>query len=56
MDPTGPTFGNNHAIRGSSWKSSSLTELRLSYRDVLAGSDDDVGFRVVRWLVGKNEK
>ena len=56
MDPTGPTFGNNHVIRGSSWKSSSLTELRLSYRDVLAGSDDDVGFRVARWLVGKNEK
>ena len=53
VNPTGPMFGNSHVIRGSSWKSSSLTELRLSYRDVLADSDDDVGFRVARWLVGK---
>jgi formylglycine-generating enzyme required for sulfatase activity len=56
VDPTGPISGSSHVIRGSSWKSSSLTELRLSYRDVLTGSNDDVGFRVVRWLEGKNEK
>jgi len=53
VNSTGPTFGSSHVVRGSSWKSSSLTELRLSYRDVLADSDDDVGFRVARWLVGK---
>ena len=56
IDPMGPISGSSHVIRGSSWKSSSLTELRLSYRDVLSESDDDVGFRIARWLVGKNEE
>jgi len=53
IDPTGPASGTTHVIRGSGWKTSSLSELRLSYRDSLTGHADDVGFRVARWLEGK---
>ena len=53
INPTGPVSGTSHVIRGSGWKTSSLSELRLSYRDSLTGHADDVGFRLVRWLEGK---
>jgi len=32
-DPTGPSEGAYHVIRGASWMDTNLTELRLSYRD-----------------------
>jgi formylglycine-generating enzyme required for sulfatase activity len=47
-DPLGPTTGPGHVIRGASWTSTSVTELRLSTRDVGDGAYPDVGFRVAR--------
>lgn len=49
-NPLGPTSGTYHVIRGSSWAHSTVTELRLSFRDYYDGSRDDVGFRVARYL------
>jgi formylglycine-generating enzyme required for sulfatase activity len=49
VDPMGPAQGTNHVIRGSSWKQSSVTDLRLSARDFGDGSRNDVGFRLARY-------
>ena len=51
-DPVGPQEGTYHVIRGSSWKDSSISELRLSYRDYGQAGRDDVGFRIARYLDG----
>ena len=48
LDPLGPERGQNHVIRGSSWKHYGVTELRLSYRDYGSEARNDVGFRIVR--------
>lgn len=50
IDPLGPTEGQFHTIRGSSWAHGSITELRLSFRDFGEEPRDDVGFRVARYL------
>ena len=50
IDPLGPTEGQFHSIRGSSWAHGSITELRLSFRDFGEEPRDDVGFRVARYL------
>jgi formylglycine-generating enzyme required for sulfatase activity len=49
VDPTGPERGNNHVIRGSSWRHAGTTELRLSYRDFGNEARTDVGFRIARF-------
>ena len=49
-DRVGPNFGSGHVIRGSSWRSSSLTELRLTYRERADSGLDDLGFRLARWI------
>jgi len=48
-DPLGPTDGEHHVIRGSSWMDSSVTELRLSFRDYGTSARPDVGFRIARY-------
>lgn len=48
-DPLGPPSGTHHVIRGSSWRDSSITELRLSYRSYHREGRDNVGFRVARY-------
>ena len=48
VDPLGPERGANRVIRGSSWRHSGVTELRLSYRDYGNNGRVDVGFRVAR--------
>jgi formylglycine-generating enzyme required for sulfatase activity len=50
VDPLGPEEGEYHVIRGSSWMDSSVTELRLSFRDYGSGSRPDVGFRIARFV------
>lgn len=50
IDPLGPTEGQFHTIRGSSWAHGSVTELRLSFRDFGEEVRQDVGFRVARYL------
>ena len=48
-DPLGPEEGGLHVIRGSSWMDSSISELRLTYRDYGNDSRPDVGFRIARY-------
>jgi len=48
-DPTGPAGGKEHVIRGSSFRSATITELRLAWRDGAADPRPDVGFRVARY-------
>lgn len=48
QDPTGPSEGAYHVIRGSSWMDTILTELRLSYRDYGDRARPDLGFRIAR--------
>ena len=48
-DPLGPAEGEFHVIRGSSWMHSTVTELRLSFRDYGNEARPDVGFRVARY-------
>ena len=50
--PAGVTTGRDgglRVIRGSSWKSSAVTELRLAYRDYGDGKRNDLGFRIARY-------
>lgn len=54
-DPMGPASGRFHVVKGSSWRSGTITELRLSYRDYSEKPRDDVGFRIARYVdVPKN--
>jgi len=48
-DPSGPPQGTTHTIRGSGWRSASITELRLAFRDEGVEGRDDLGFRIARY-------
>jgi formylglycine-generating enzyme required for sulfatase activity len=50
VDPTGPKEGKHHVVKGSSWKHSSISNLRLSYRDYSMDKRLDLGFRICRYL------
>jgi formylglycine-generating enzyme required for sulfatase activity len=50
LDPTGPSTGTRHVIRGASWALGSRTELRLSYREAGIDGRLDVGFRIARYV------
>ena len=49
VDPAATGDGALRVVRGSSWKSSAVTELRLAYRDYGDGKRNDVGFRIARY-------
>jgi formylglycine-generating enzyme required for sulfatase activity len=49
-DPLGPAAGSAHVIRGASWRSATVTDLRLSARASGVEGRDDVGFRIARNL------
>jgi len=53
-DPLGPTFGDTHIVKGSSWRSGTRSVLRAAHRYGSSGGKDDVGFRVGRYLSGGN--
>jgi formylglycine-generating enzyme required for sulfatase activity len=49
VDPTGPTDGQAYAIRGSSWLTASVSELRLAWRDYGSTGRPNLGFRIARY-------
>lgn len=49
VDPAGPAQGEQHVIRGASWNSGTMTQLRLAYRDGGIEGREDVGFRIARF-------
>jgi formylglycine-generating enzyme required for sulfatase activity len=49
VDPTGPTDGQAYAIRGSSWLTASVAELRLAWRDYGTSGRPNLGFRLARY-------
>ena len=49
IDPVATGEGSQYVLRGSSWKHSSVTELRLSFRDFGTGKRNDLGFRIARY-------
>jgi formylglycine-generating enzyme required for sulfatase activity len=52
QDPFDTSLSNSRVIRGASWRSGSLTELRSSYREGTSKAPDDVGFRIGRYVYG----
>ncbi len=48
-DPMGPNTGEYHVIRGASWMSGTITELRLTFRDYGTDGRADLGFRIARF-------
>jgi len=50
FDPLGQNTGDTHTVKGSNWRSGTITELRASYRDGAKAGRDDIGFRVARYI------
>jgi len=50
IDPLGRNTGDTHTVKGSNWRSGTITELRASYRDGAKAGRDDIGFRVARYI------
>jgi formylglycine-generating enzyme required for sulfatase activity len=48
-DPVGPRAGESHVIRGASWLTGKIPELRLAARDSGSGGRPDLGFRIARY-------
>ncbi|HKT74350.1 MAG TPA: SUMF1/EgtB/PvdO family nonheme iron enzyme [Steroidobacteraceae bacterium] len=48
-DPLGPDDGTRHVIRGANWRTSTVTELRLAWRDGAEDMSQTIGFRVARY-------
>jgi len=48
-DPFGPAQGTRHAVRGSNWRTATVADLRLAWRDGAEGSSQVIGFRVARY-------
>ena len=51
-DPMDTGAGRWHTVKGSSWRSGTLSELRAAWRAGSDGPRDDLGFRVARYLAG----
>jgi len=50
VDPTGPRLGAGRVVRGSSWKSGSERDIRLSFRTYSNRAEPHIGFRIGRWV------
>ncbi len=48
-DPLGPAEGRLHVVRGANWKTASVTELRLAWRDTAEEPAPTLGFRLARY-------
>ena len=49
-DPLGPAVGGLHVVRGSSWRSATVRDLRVAQRGSGADRRQDIGFRIARNL------
>jgi len=49
VDPTGPADGESHVIRGASWLTANIAELRLAWRDYGTSGRANLGFRIARY-------
>ena len=49
-DPLDTRPAARHVVKGSSWRSGTLSELRAAYREGTAAPRDDIGFRVARYV------
>ncbi len=52
----GPPTGEGHTVKGSSYKSAGQTILRAASREKESISADDIGFRVVRYVYGAEDR
>lgn len=50
VDPLGPESGEYHVVRGSSWRSATVADLRIAARNYSSRGRDDLGFRIARNL------
>jgi formylglycine-generating enzyme required for sulfatase activity len=50
QDPLGPESGQLHVVRGASWRSATISELRVAARSYAADAREDIGFRIARNL------
>ena len=48
VDPSGAEAEGPHSVRGANWRTTSIPELRLAWRDRAAGPSQTIGFRVAR--------
>ena len=49
VDPAYTIAGQQHAVRGASWRSASVADLRAAARVPGSGPRDDLGFRIARY-------
>ena len=49
-DPLGPETGQLHVVRGASWRSATVADLRMAARSYGAEAREDIGFRIARNL------
>ncbi len=49
-DPLGPASGTLHVVRGASWRSATVADLRLAARGSGSDGREDLGFRIARNL------
>ena len=47
-----PDPNQRHTVKGSSWRSGTLSALRAAWRDGSSAPRDDLGFRIARYLAG----
>ena len=50
VDPLGAQRGTEHVVKGSSWRSGTLSSLRSSFREGLSRKRKDLGFRIARYI------
>jgi formylglycine-generating enzyme required for sulfatase activity len=50
QDPLGPETGQLHVVRGASWRSATVSDLRVAARNYGSDAREDIGFRIARNL------
>ena len=53
-NPFDQTITDVHVVKGANWQSGSVTELRASFREGVADSRNNLGFRIGRYVYGGN--